>query len=150
MKFHLNGGVRKGAFSEDEAEKRFEAWLEEKQSKIQAKIEGLDKDKANDLAQRMEAEKAVNQKRMADLTAEPEAEVTAETENTEAPEVSAEAIAEEAPSAEAEAPEQEATPEAEVAVEEAPAEAIASEETPAAVEESSTEETSAEEEETKE
>ena len=156
MKFHLNGGVRKGAFSEDEAEKRFEAWLEEKQSKIQAKIEGLDKDKANHLAQRMEAEKAVNQKRMAELTAEPEAEVTAETENTEAPEVSAEAIAEEAPSAEAEAPEQEATPEAEatpdveVAVEEAPAEAIASEETPAAVEESSTEETSAEEEETKE
>ena len=35
MKHHLNGGVKKGAFSQEEADKRFAAWLEEKQAKIQ-------------------------------------------------------------------------------------------------------------------
>ena len=79
MKYHLNGGVRKGAFSQEEADKRFASWLEEKQAKIQSKIDGLDRDNARDLANRMEAEKAVNQKRIAELVAEPEAEDTAET-----------------------------------------------------------------------
>ena len=144
MKYHLSGGVRKGAFSEEEAEKRFEAWLEEKQSKIQAKVDGLDKDKASDLAQRMEAEKAVNQKRITDLTAEPEAEETtevAETENAEANEATAEAVADEAPAAEAEAPQEDVAPVEEVAAEEAPAEEAATEEAPA--EETATEETPA-------
>ena len=84
MKHHLNGGVKKGAFSQDEADKRFTTWLEEKQSKIQIKIDGLDKDKAIDLAQRLEAEKAVNQKRVADLSAAAEFNETAEIEATEA------------------------------------------------------------------
>ena len=30
LKYHLLGGVIKGAFNEEEAEKRFDAWLEEK------------------------------------------------------------------------------------------------------------------------
>lgn len=106
MKHHLNGGVTKGAFSQEEADKRFAAWLEEKQAKIQAKIDGLDKDQASDLAQRMEAEKAVNQKRIADLTAAPESEEATEGETAEA---SAEEVT---------APETEALQE-EVAVEEA-------------------------------
>jgi small subunit ribosomal protein S16 len=72
IKHHLNGGVRKGAFSQEEADKKFTAWLEEKQSKIQAKIDTLDKDKASDLAKRLEAEKAINQKRIADLLPKPE------------------------------------------------------------------------------
>ena len=37
MKKHLLGGVAKGAFSEEEADKRFEAWLAEKEDKINAK-----------------------------------------------------------------------------------------------------------------
>ena len=78
LKHHLNGGVKKGAFSQEEAEKRFEAWLEEKQGKIQAKIDGLDKDKASDLATRLAAEKAVNQKRIDDMNATSETEETAE------------------------------------------------------------------------
>ena len=41
LKHHLNGGVRKGAFSAEEAEKKFEAWLQEKEAKIQAKVDGL-------------------------------------------------------------------------------------------------------------
>ena len=76
IKYHLNGGVRKGAFSQEEADKKFTAWLEEKQAKIQAKVDGLDKDKASDLAKRLEAEKAVNQKRIDDLLSKPEVDET--------------------------------------------------------------------------
>ena len=72
IKHHLNGGVRKGAFTQEEAEKKFTVWLQEKQAKIQSKIDSLDKDKARDLAVRLESEKAVNQKRIADLLAKPE------------------------------------------------------------------------------
>jgi small subunit ribosomal protein S16 len=111
MKHHLNGGVKKGAFSQEEADKRFAAWLEEKQSKIQAKIDGLDKDKVSDLAQRFKAEKAVNQKRITDLTAAPEveendtsnavAEITSDESATAANEtVQEELVAEEMPALE--------------------------------------------------
>ena len=34
MKKHLLEGVRKGAFSEEEAEKRFSSWIEEKSKKV--------------------------------------------------------------------------------------------------------------------
>jgi small subunit ribosomal protein S16 len=144
MKHHLNGGVTKGAFSQEEADKRFAAWLEEKQAKIQAKIDGLDKDQSSDLAQRMEAEKAVNQKRIADLTAAPEAEEAAEGET-------AETSAEEVTASETEAPQEEVA--VEEAAEETPAvEEPKAEEAPAeeAVEEPKAEEAPANEEETKE
>ena len=36
LKKHLLGGVKKGAFSEVEAENRFEKWMTEKQSKIES------------------------------------------------------------------------------------------------------------------
>jgi small subunit ribosomal protein S16 len=140
LKHHLNGGVRKGAFSAEEAEKKFEAWLEEKQVKIQAKVEGLSADEAKAKAAAFAAEKAVNEKRIAEAAA---AEAPAEEE------VAEEAAAEEAPAAEAtpeveaateEAAAEEATPEVEAAAEEAPAEveaapeAAAEEEAPAEVE----------------
>ena len=41
MKKHLLGGVAKGAFSQEEADKRFAAWLEAKDAKVQAKKDGL-------------------------------------------------------------------------------------------------------------
>ena len=145
MKHHLNGGVSKGAFSQEEADKRFAAWLEEKQAKIQAKIDGLDKDKAKDLSDRLEAEKAVNQKRIEDLTAAPESEEAPATE--EAPAAEASTVSEEAPATD-EAPATEEAP----AVEETPVaeEAPAVEETSAAEEAPQTEETSNEETESKE
>ena len=74
IKHHLNGGVKKGAFTQEDADKKFAAWLEEKSSKIQSKIDGLDKDKAESLAKRLELEKAINQKRIDDLAAKPEIE----------------------------------------------------------------------------
>ena len=121
LKHHLNGGVRKGAFSEEEAEKRFTAWLEEKHAKIQAKVDGLSKAEATALAERLAAEKEVNEKRIA-------AQQTAEAP-TEAPAADGEEApaAETAPEAEApateEVPAEDTTPEAKVpATEEAPAE----------------------------
>ena len=37
LKNHLAGGVRKGALTEEQAEKKFAAWLEEKAGKVDAK-----------------------------------------------------------------------------------------------------------------
>ena len=171
IKHHLNGGVKKGAFSQEEADKRFATWLEEKQAKIQMKIDGLDKDKATDLAQRLEAEKAVNQKRIADLSAAAEVEKTTEGESAEATaeasieeaepeatevvqkEVSADEIAEETPAVEeakveetaAEETVEEVSASEEPKAEEAPTEEVKNEETPAKEEEEKVEETPAKE-----
>ena len=90
LKHHLNGGVKKGAFSQEEADKKFSVWLEEKQAKINSKIDGLDKDKAADLAQRLEAEKAVNQKRINEMTKASETEESVEGDTEQANEVAAE------------------------------------------------------------
>ena len=45
LKNHLIGGVRKGALTEDQAEAKFQAWVEEKSSKIDAKKSDLEKAK---------------------------------------------------------------------------------------------------------
>ena len=90
LKHHLNGGVKKGAFSQEEADKKFSVWLEEKQAKINSKIDGLDKDKAADLAQRLEAEKAVIQKRINEMTTASETEESVEGDTEQANEVAAE------------------------------------------------------------
>ena len=103
MKHHLNVGVRKGAFTEEEAEKRFQAWLNEKEQKISQKAEGLEKAKAEERAKALEAEKEANEKR-AKAAAEEEAP---EEETVEAaPEATAE-VAEEAPAEEGEEKEKE-------------------------------------------
>ena len=43
LKNHLAGGVRKGALTEEQAEEKFQAWLEEKEGKVNAKKENLSK-----------------------------------------------------------------------------------------------------------
>ena len=157
LKHHLNGGVKKGAFSQEEADKRFAAWLEEKQTKIQSKIDGLDKQKADSLLKRLEAEKAVNQKRIAELSAPPETEeVIAEdaeatkVENNETNEVAAETAEENAAAVETEITQEVEISDEEVTEEPATegpdAEETSSEEVPkeASVEEPKAEETPAE------
>ena len=80
LKNHLSGGVRKGALTEEEAEKKFNAWLEEKAAKVQAKADGLAKADADAKAKALEAEKAVNEARIAaaEPVVEEEAEATEE------------------------------------------------------------------------
>ena len=65
LKKHLAGGVKKGALTEEQAEEKFNAWLEEKAAKIQAKADGLSKAKNEARAKALEAEKAVNEARIA-------------------------------------------------------------------------------------
>ncbi|GAB5563713.1 MAG: 30S ribosomal protein S16 [Winogradskyella sp.] len=65
LKKHLAGGVKKGALTEEQAEAKFNAWLEEKAAKVQAKADGLTKADADAKAKALEAEKAVNEARIA-------------------------------------------------------------------------------------
>ena len=86
MKKHLLGGVAKGAFGEAEAEAKFEAWKNNKQSGLAARLEA--EKKVNEVKA-----KALAEKKAAEEAAKATAEAPAE-EATEAP-------AEEAPAAEA-------------------------------------------------
>jgi len=79
LKNHLAGGVRKGALTEEQAEAKFNAWLEEKGSKVSTKAESLAKAKEEAKAKALEAEKAVNEARAAAAVVEEEAEATEET-----------------------------------------------------------------------
>jgi small subunit ribosomal protein S16 len=63
MKKHLLDGVKKGAFNEAEAERRFNAWLEEKNSKIRSKVSDLENAKRSENKARLEAETAIKEKR---------------------------------------------------------------------------------------
>jgi small subunit ribosomal protein S16 len=88
LKKHLLGGVTKGAFSEDEAENRFEKWKNEKQSKTETIINEATKRK-NELARKhreTEAKaKEANAKKVAAkmAAAEPKAAEVAEPEAAE-------------------------------------------------------------------
>ncbi len=147
---HLNRGVLKGALSQEEADKKFDAWVKEKESKIQAKIDRLANESDSDRKARLAAEAEANQKRADEIAAKqappaeeaPEAEAAAEAvaeapeaeATTEAPEAVAETpVAEEAPVVE-EAPAAEEVPAAEEKVEEAPVAEEKAEEAPAAEE----------------
>lgn len=59
-KKHLQGGVDKGAFDEAEAEKRFNAWLENKEKAVEDKKTGLANAKADAKKAAFEAEQKVN------------------------------------------------------------------------------------------
>lgn len=148
MKKHLLGGVTKGAFSEEEAEKKFSAWLEEKEAKVQAKKDGLSKAEADTRAKALEAEKEFSDKRAAaalpeaeEAVAEP-AEEGGEVTATEAVEEAANEVAEEVPAQEevAAEPESKAEEAEEPVKEEAAAVEAVAEETPAAEPEASAEE----------
>ena len=82
LKNHLAGGVKKGALTEEQAEAKFAAWLEEKTGKITGKTEGLAKAEAEAKAKALEAEKAVNEARIAANTPAP---VVEDSEDTAAP-----------------------------------------------------------------
>ena len=93
MKKHLLGGVKKGAFSLEEAETRFQAWLKNKQNAVEAIKAKLADAKQADAKKRLEAEKEVN-KAIAEVVAKKKAEKAAAAATEEAP-------VEETPAAEA-------------------------------------------------
>ncbi len=73
-KKHLQGGVKKGALTEEQMEEKFNAWVEEKSSKIANKASGLEKEADKVAAEALAAEKAVNEARIAANTPEPAVE----------------------------------------------------------------------------
>jgi len=107
LKHHLDGGVRKGALTQEQADAKLAAWLDEKASKVNAKKDGLAKAKDDAKAKALKAEKEVNEKRAKAaeeaLKAEEEAaavETEEEVAVVEAAEETVAEVAEEAPAAE--------------------------------------------------
>lgn len=65
LKHHLEGGVRKGALTSEQAEAKLAAWLESKAGKVDAKKDGLSKKQEAAKAHALKAEKVANEKRIA-------------------------------------------------------------------------------------
>ena len=63
LKHHLNKGVKKGAFSEQDAEKKFLKWLDEKEKKIESKVNKIKKSLSDKKAQALEVEKLAKEKK---------------------------------------------------------------------------------------
>ena len=96
---HLQGGVKKGAFDEAEAQKRFDAWKAEKDAKIEAAKANLANAKSADQKKRLEEEAKKNEAK-AEAVAKKKAEIAAAKAEAEAA-AAAEAAATEAPAEEA-------------------------------------------------
>ena len=114
---HLNGGVAKGAFSQEEAQKRFDAWKAEKDAK-NGKISKAEADKKAAAAKALLAQEVEANKAKAAAVAQKRAEASAELA------AAAQEAAQEAAAAEAEAKGEEVAEEvpAEEPAVEAPAE----------------------------
>jgi len=132
-KNHLNGGIAKGALTEEQANEKFNAWLETKDKETTAKKEGLSSTKAETKKLALSAETKKKEAQAASIAAKnaPVVEETPEEEAEVAIEVNANAdeLTKEGPSEEAIVEDhvaEEAKPVAEV-TEEAPAEVVTKE-----------------------
>ncbi|OCB75337.1 30S ribosomal protein S16 [Flavobacterium crassostreae] len=65
LKHHLEGGIRKGALTQEQADAKFATWLDAKTGKVDAKKDGLSKVQADAKAKAFKAEQDVNAKRLA-------------------------------------------------------------------------------------
>ncbi len=114
MKKHLLEGVKKGALTEEQAESKFEAWMKEKEAKIQAQRDKVESARNAEEKERLEAEAKVNQERAEELAKRNAAAAAEEAKAGEAEEAAEETNAgeaaeeaaetEEAPKAEGDAP----------------------------------------------
>ncbi|WP_372946688.1 30S ribosomal protein S16 [Mariniphaga sp.] len=96
-KKHLMGGVKKGAFSEEEAERKLEKWLTEKEAQIQAKRERLAGEESAAVKKQLDAEAKLREAKEAEIAAR-NAKLAAEAKAAAAP--AEEEVAEEAPAEE--------------------------------------------------
>ena len=87
LKHHLDGGVRKGALTQEQADAKLAAWLDEKAGKVDAKKDGLSKAQAEAKAKALKAEQEANEKRIAAQAEAAKAEEAAEETTEEAPAV---------------------------------------------------------------
>ena len=119
-KKHLLGGVKKGAFTAEEAEVKFQAWMNEKTQKIQNKINDDILANKEDKKKKIDAEKAISEAREIELAKKRAVEIDPEAASTTEETVVEEVV--------------------EVKVEETPAEEVKAEEPKAEKTEAKTEE----------
>ena len=96
LRHHLDGGVAKGALTQEQADKKYVDWKAQRDAKIAAKKQGISKDAAAAAKAALEAEAKVNQER-AEAIAKKKAEAEAAAAAKAAEEAAAAAETEEAP-----------------------------------------------------
>ncbi|MFL2608634.1 MAG: 30S ribosomal protein S16, partial [Flavobacteriaceae bacterium] len=121
LKNHLLNGVKKGALTQEDADKKFEDWINDRNKKTDDKLSQIEKDLSEKKKKELALEKEASEKRKLAAIAAAE-EAAAEEAAAE------EAAAEEAPAEEAPAEE---APAEEAPAEEAPADEAPAEEAPA-------------------
>ena len=141
IKKHFLEGVKKGAISADEAESKFQAWLKDKEAKLNADKDQITKKKAADAKNRLDAESRIREEK-ARILAEKQAELEKKKEESET-------RAEETAAAEPVASTKIKTPELEKVIPEAPIAEEKAEEKAADKTEAKAEEKAAEKTETK-
>ena len=97
LKDHLLRGMKKGALTENQVEERFNAWLNEKESKFEQSKKDTELAQKEDKKKRIEAERKIKEsreeaiaKRLAAKSEKEEAKASKEAEPTEASEAKAE------------------------------------------------------------
>lgn len=64
LRLHLKRGVAKNALTQEQADQKYEVWLKQKQDKIQAKVNRLEKDKTTKLESIQETERKISEARI--------------------------------------------------------------------------------------
>jgi len=75
MKKHLLEGAKKGAFSMEEAESRYQKWFSDKEAKLKAQVDNISKGKADEVKKRLEAEIKVKEAKAEKLAKKLKAQV---------------------------------------------------------------------------
>ena len=101
LRRHLQIGVEKGAISQEQADVKFNEWLQAKEAKINSKRSDVENDARNARKARLEAEKKANETKAAAVAAKRQAAAEAEAAAKAAAEAAENG---EAPAAETEAP----------------------------------------------
>ena len=89
-KFHLMGGVKKGAFTMDVAEQKFSQWISNKEANLKQFEKDLELQSKTAKKQAIEAETKVNQAREAALAEKRQKELDAQAKHKQSDEVSEE------------------------------------------------------------
>jgi small subunit ribosomal protein S16 len=78
LRRHLQIGVEKGAISQEQADVKFNEWLQAKEAKINSKKSDIENDARNTRKARLEAEKKANEQKAAAVAAKRQAAAEAE------------------------------------------------------------------------
>jgi small subunit ribosomal protein S16 len=94
MKKHLLEGAKKGAFSTEEAESRFQKWYSEKEATLKAQSDKISKSKDEEKKKRLEAESKVKEAKAQEVAKKLKAEIEEAKAAAEEPEEPEEPVAE--------------------------------------------------------